>query len=209
MAVVGSAIVLRYATIGDYFPAELIARKRVLNVLHFGWAFLVQYGTGLILEQRPAKDVRYPFNRLSDGVQCQCAAAAGRPGLVHRPLAQRVELEIADCPQERKSTDQSRPIQVVILSAEMVIVEADEEVGGELGLALSDFPPSVYGASRTFGRYCLRICSKQLVGYATCVARSTGMKLKMRNINERWLARDLLFFCEGPRKANLSNDQCD
>ncbi|UFW71385.1 hypothetical protein [Bradyrhizobium sp. WU425] len=31
VAVVGSAIVLRYATIGDYFPAELIARKRVLN----------------------------------------------------------------------------------------------------------------------------------------------------------------------------------
>lgn len=61
VAVVGSAIVLGYAIIGDYFPAQLIARANgVLNVLHFGWAFLVQYGTGLILEQWPVKDGPYP-----------------------------------------------------------------------------------------------------------------------------------------------------
>lgn len=65
VAVVGSAIALSYAIIGDYFPTELIARANgVLNVLHFGWAFLVQYGTGLILEQWPAKDGHYPQSRI-------------------------------------------------------------------------------------------------------------------------------------------------
>lgn len=61
VAVVGSAIAISYAIIGDYFPAELIARANgALNVLHFGWAFLIQYGTALILEQWPAKDGHYP-----------------------------------------------------------------------------------------------------------------------------------------------------
>ncbi|HJP67847.1 MAG TPA: hypothetical protein VJ846_03010, partial [Sphingomicrobium sp.] len=31
-----------------------------LNVLHFGWAFVVQYGTGLILEQWTPEDGHYP-----------------------------------------------------------------------------------------------------------------------------------------------------
>ncbi|MET4043848.1 hypothetical protein ABIC03_005569 [Bradyrhizobium sp. RT6a] len=47
VAVVGSAIALSYAITGDYLPAELIAgANSLLNVLHFGWAFLVQYGRG-------------------------------------------------------------------------------------------------------------------------------------------------------------------
>jgi hypothetical protein len=43
--------------IADYFPSELAGRANgALNVLHFGWAFLAQYATGLILEQWSTND---------------------------------------------------------------------------------------------------------------------------------------------------------
>lgn len=52
VAVVGAASVISFAVIADYFPPELAGRANgALNVLHFGWAFLAQYATGLILEQ--------------------------------------------------------------------------------------------------------------------------------------------------------------
>ena len=52
MAIVGAATVVSFAVIADYFPPELAGRANgALNVLHFGWAFLAQCGTGLILEQ--------------------------------------------------------------------------------------------------------------------------------------------------------------
>lgn len=52
VAVAGAASVVSFAVIADYFPPELAGRANgALNVLHFGWAFLAQYATGLILEQ--------------------------------------------------------------------------------------------------------------------------------------------------------------
>lgn len=52
IAIVGAASVVSFAVIADYFPPELAGRANgALNVLHFGWAFLAQYATGLILEQ--------------------------------------------------------------------------------------------------------------------------------------------------------------
>lgn len=57
VAIVGTATVVSFAVIADYFPPELAGRANgALNVLHFGWAFLAQYATGLILEQWPAND---------------------------------------------------------------------------------------------------------------------------------------------------------
>ncbi|SFJ92991.1 MFS transporter [Bradyrhizobium sp. Gha] len=57
VAIVGTATVVSFAVIADYFPAELAGRANgALNVLHFGWAFLAQYATGLILEQWSAND---------------------------------------------------------------------------------------------------------------------------------------------------------
>ncbi|PJG55219.1 MFS transporter [Bradyrhizobium forestalis] len=57
IAIVGTATVISFAVISDYFPPELAGRANgALNVLHFGWAFLAQYATGLILEQWPAND---------------------------------------------------------------------------------------------------------------------------------------------------------
>lgn len=57
VAIVGTATVVSFAVIADYFPPELAGRANgALNVLHFGWAFLAQYATGLILEQLSPND---------------------------------------------------------------------------------------------------------------------------------------------------------
>jgi MFS family permease len=57
VAIVGTATVVSFAAIVDYFPPELTGRANgALNVLHFGWAFLAQYGTGLFLEQWSTED---------------------------------------------------------------------------------------------------------------------------------------------------------
>lgn len=57
VAIVGTATVVSFAVIADYFPPELAGRANgALNVLHFGWAFLAQCATGLILEQWSTND---------------------------------------------------------------------------------------------------------------------------------------------------------
>jgi len=62
VSVVGAATVLSYAIIADYFPLELVARANgALNLVHFGWAFLVQYGIGLVVGQWPPQDGHYPI----------------------------------------------------------------------------------------------------------------------------------------------------
>ncbi|GLH77082.1 MFS transporter [Bradyrhizobium sp. SSBR45G] len=61
IAIVGSATVLSFAIIADYFPKEMAGRANgVLNVVHFGWGFLAQYGTGLLLAQWAQHDGHYP-----------------------------------------------------------------------------------------------------------------------------------------------------
>ncbi|WP_441256290.1 MFS transporter [Bradyrhizobium sp. 482_C4_N1_1] len=61
VAIVGTATVVSFAVIADYYPPELAGRANgALNVLHFGWAFLVQYATGLILEQWLTNDGHRP-----------------------------------------------------------------------------------------------------------------------------------------------------
>ncbi|SFH66355.1 MFS transporter [Bradyrhizobium sp. Gha] len=61
VAIVGTATVVSFAVIADYFPPELAGRANgALNVLHFGWAFLAQYATGLVLEQWSANDGHRP-----------------------------------------------------------------------------------------------------------------------------------------------------
>ncbi|WP_244542027.1 nitrate/nitrite transporter [Afipia sp. GAS231] len=62
VAIVGAATVVSFAVIADYFPSELVGRANgALNVLHFGWAFLAQCGTGLILEQWSMEDGQRPI----------------------------------------------------------------------------------------------------------------------------------------------------
>lgn len=61
VSVVGAATVLSYAIIADYFPIEIAARANgALNLLHFGWAFVVQYGIGLIVDQWTPQEGHYP-----------------------------------------------------------------------------------------------------------------------------------------------------
>jgi predicted MFS family arabinose efflux permease len=63
VSVVGAATVLSYAIIADYFPIEIAARANgALNLLHFGWAFVVQYGIGLIVNQWVPQDGHYPVD---------------------------------------------------------------------------------------------------------------------------------------------------
>lgn len=60
--VIGAGTVLSYAIIADYFPREIAARANgALNLLHFCWAFIVQYGTGLIVAQWAPKQGHYPL----------------------------------------------------------------------------------------------------------------------------------------------------
>jgi MFS family permease len=62
VAIAGTATVVSFAVIADYFPPELAGRANgALNVLHFGWAFLAQYATGLILEQWSANNGHRPL----------------------------------------------------------------------------------------------------------------------------------------------------
>ncbi len=61
VSIAGAATVLSYAVIADYFPKEFAARANgALNLLHFGWAFTMQYGIGLVVEQWPSQDGHYP-----------------------------------------------------------------------------------------------------------------------------------------------------
>lgn len=63
VSVVGAATVLSYAIIAAYFPIEIAARANgALNLLHFGWAFVVQYGIGLIVNQWTPQNGRYPID---------------------------------------------------------------------------------------------------------------------------------------------------
>lgn len=62
VSVVSAATVLSYAMIAEYFPKEVAARANgALNLLHFGWAFAAQYGTGLIVGRWVPVDGHYPI----------------------------------------------------------------------------------------------------------------------------------------------------
>lgn len=126
VSVAGSATALTYAIIGDYFPAELVARANGgLNVLQFGWAFIVQYGTGLILEQWPLEAGHYPLiayqtafsaNALLQFVALAWFAAPWLTGLKGKVggLA------------ARQPADGWSLVEAVIPPADFAILEADE-----------------------------------------------------------------------------------
>ena len=79
VSIVGAATVLSYAIIADYFPIEIAARANgALNLLHFGWAFLVQYGIGFIVNQWAPQDGHYPIEayQFAFGLSLALQAAA-------------------------------------------------------------------------------------------------------------------------------------
>jgi MFS family permease len=75
----GAATVLSYAMIAEYFPRELAARANgALNLAHFGSAFAVQYGIGLVVGQWSSQDGQYPViaYQLAFGLSAAFQAAA-------------------------------------------------------------------------------------------------------------------------------------
>ena len=61
VAAVGSATVLSYSILAEYFPKELVGRANAaLNVFHIAGAFIVQYGIGVVLQFWTPQDGHYP-----------------------------------------------------------------------------------------------------------------------------------------------------
>jgi MFS family permease len=68
VSVMGAATVLSYAMIAEYFPQEFAARANgALNLAHFGSAFAVQYGIGLVVGQWSSQDGHYPVTAYQFG----------------------------------------------------------------------------------------------------------------------------------------------
>ncbi len=62
VAIVGAGTVLTYSMIAEIFPKELAGRgNAALNVFQLGWAFVVQYATGLFLAVWPSQHGHYPM----------------------------------------------------------------------------------------------------------------------------------------------------
>ena len=66
VSIAGAATVLSFAIVADYFPREIAARANgALNLLHFGWAFLIQYGIGLVIGTMAVSGRALPDSRIS------------------------------------------------------------------------------------------------------------------------------------------------
>jgi type IV secretory pathway TrbF-like protein/sugar phosphate permease len=61
VAAVGAATVLSYSIQAEYIPRHLAGRANAaLNVFHIGGAFVLQFSTGMIVQQWEAQDGHYP-----------------------------------------------------------------------------------------------------------------------------------------------------
>ena len=61
IAAAGAATVLSYAILAEYFPKQASGRANAaLNIMHVGMAFVLQYVTGLVIEQWPVANDHYP-----------------------------------------------------------------------------------------------------------------------------------------------------
>jgi MFS family permease len=115
VAVAGAGTVLSYAIVAEYFPKELAGRANgALNVFHFGWAFVLQYAIGLVLQQWPSQDGHYPIIAyqvafsFSLGLQIAALAWFELAGLAQIFLRSFLRLAIANRPTRtvaRRSVD--------------------------------------------------------------------------------------------------------
>jgi MFS family permease len=61
IAVAGAATVLSFAILAEYFPKEISGRANAaLNLLHLGYAFVLQSATGFVIEQWPESHGMHP-----------------------------------------------------------------------------------------------------------------------------------------------------
>jgi predicted MFS family arabinose efflux permease len=116
VAVAGAGTVLSYAIVAEYFPKELTGRASgALNVFHFGWAFVLQYAIGLVLQQWPSQDGHYPIIAyqvafsVSLGLQIAALAWFELAGVAQIFLRSFSRLAIANRPTRR---DANRSVDV-------------------------------------------------------------------------------------------------
>jgi predicted MFS family arabinose efflux permease len=128
VSIAGAATVLSFAAVADYFPTEFAARANgALNLLHFGWAFTVQYGIGLVVEQWPSQDGHYPVEAyqaafdLSLALQAAALVWFAIPWL--RTFGKNFYFLFAPSPAERDS-------QVALVTAPLdgAVLEASERM---------------------------------------------------------------------------------
>ena len=117
---------LSFAVIADYFPVELAARANgALNLLHFGWAFVVQCGIGMILAQWSPQAGHYPVEAYQSAFAASFAFQAialiwfGSPWL--RALSGQLQIFFS-----RSNEDVDRAAGLVIEPAGATVLEADE-----------------------------------------------------------------------------------
>lgn len=61
IAAVGAATIVSFAVLAEHIPRELAGRANgALNVFHTGGAFVLQYATGIVLQQWESQAGRYP-----------------------------------------------------------------------------------------------------------------------------------------------------
>ena len=86
--IAGAATVLSFAVISDYFPKEFAARANgAVNLLHFGWAFTMQYGIGLVVRAMAISGRALPGRGLSGRIRSLPCASGRYAGVVCDPLA--------------------------------------------------------------------------------------------------------------------------
>lgn len=93
VAAVGATTVVGYSILADYFPKELAGRANgVLNFLHLGAAFVLQYATGVVLQHWTPQAGRYPeiayqaAFAINVGLQILAVAWFAISWLVWRPI---------------------------------------------------------------------------------------------------------------------------
>ncbi|MGY8632097.1 MFS transporter [Bradyrhizobium sp. 14AA] len=129
VAIAGTATVVSFAVIADYFPPELAGRANgALNVLHFGWAFLAQSATGLILEQWSANDGHrsVPAYQVAFGLNVALQITA----LVWFALPWRHSVApwISSLPFFMPASDSDAVEPVGVYENSVILVPADEDV---------------------------------------------------------------------------------
>jgi MFS family permease len=72
VAAVGAATVLSFAILAEYFPKELAGRANgALNLFHIAAAFVVQYATGVVLQQKPLLSISSSRSWHGSGLRCR------------------------------------------------------------------------------------------------------------------------------------------
>ncbi|MGE0289402.1 MAG: nitrate/nitrite transporter [Bradyrhizobium sp.] len=126
VSALGAATVLSFAMIAEYFPQELAARANgALNLAHFGAAFAVQYGIGLIIGQWSPQDGHYPVvaYQLAFGLGAVLQAAALLWFAV--PWLQRLSTHLY-ASLTRPSAERESQAEFVTLPVEGLILDARE-----------------------------------------------------------------------------------